>query len=79
MALWNNPRWFDDKKRQEQLDDHIRATGKARFGIRKFEEDKKADRGKSRLCFPLERFCCRRELHFHWSRRLVMAVVEFIR
>jgi demethylmenaquinone methyltransferase/2-methoxy-6-polyprenyl-1,4-benzoquinol methylase len=43
MALWNNPRWFDDKKRQEQLDDHIRATGKARFGIREFEENKKAD------------------------------------
>jgi demethylmenaquinone methyltransferase/2-methoxy-6-polyprenyl-1,4-benzoquinol methylase len=43
MALWNNPRWFDDKKRQEQLDDHIRATGKARFGIREFEEDKKAE------------------------------------
>ena len=43
MALWNNPRWFDDKRRQEQLDDHIRATGKARFGLREFDEDKKAD------------------------------------
>jgi hypothetical protein len=41
MALWNNPRWFDDKKRQEQLDDHIRATGKARFGIREFEETRR--------------------------------------
>ena len=39
MDLWNNPRWFDDKKRQEQLDDHIRTTGKARFGIREFEEE----------------------------------------
>jgi demethylmenaquinone methyltransferase/2-methoxy-6-polyprenyl-1,4-benzoquinol methylase len=43
MALWNNPRWFDDKRRQEQLDDHIRATGKARFGLREFAEDRKAD------------------------------------
>jgi len=43
MALWQNPSWFDDKKRKEQLDDHIRATGKARFGIREFDEKKKAD------------------------------------
>jgi demethylmenaquinone methyltransferase/2-methoxy-6-polyprenyl-1,4-benzoquinol methylase len=43
MALWNNPRWFDDKKRQEQLDDFVRATGRARFGIREFDEGKKAD------------------------------------
>ena len=42
MALWQNPSWFDDKKRKEQLDDHIRATGKARFGIREFDEKKKA-------------------------------------
>ena len=41
MALWDNPRWFSDKKRQEQLDDKIRATGKARFGIHEFDEDKK--------------------------------------
>jgi demethylmenaquinone methyltransferase/2-methoxy-6-polyprenyl-1,4-benzoquinol methylase len=43
MAFWHNPRWFDGKKRQEQLDDHIRFTGKARFGIREFDEKKKAD------------------------------------
>lgn len=43
MALWQNPRWFDEKRRQEQLDDHINATGRARFGIREFAEEKKAD------------------------------------
>jgi len=43
MALWQNPRWFDDRQRQKQLDDHVRATGKARFGIREFEETKKAE------------------------------------
>jgi demethylmenaquinone methyltransferase / 2-methoxy-6-polyprenyl-1,4-benzoquinol methylase len=43
MALWNNPRWFDVEKRKEQLDDFVRATGKARFGIREFAEEKKAD------------------------------------
>lgn len=43
MALWNNPRWFDDRRRQEQLDDHIRTTGKARFGVREFSEQEKAD------------------------------------
>lgn len=42
MKSWKNPRWFDEKKRLEQLDDHIRATGRARFGIREFEEDQKA-------------------------------------
>ncbi len=43
MALWQNPRWFDDAQRKRQLDDHIRATGRARFGNREFDEDKKAD------------------------------------
>ena len=43
MALWQNPRWFDADRRREQLDDHIRTTGKARFGIRRYEEEKKAD------------------------------------
>lgn len=42
MALWENPRWFDGQKRKEQLDDHIRATGKARFGIRELDEKDKA-------------------------------------
>lgn len=43
MALWENPSWFDKKKRREQLDDHIRATGKARFGIREYDEQQKVD------------------------------------
>jgi len=41
MALWQNPDWFDEGKRREQLDDHISATGKARFGIRTFQENEK--------------------------------------
>ncbi len=43
MAFWQNPRWFDDSKRQEQIDDYIHATGKARFGIREYAEEKKAE------------------------------------
>ncbi len=43
MALWQNPRWFDANRRREQLDEHIRATGKARFGVRQYDEGKKAD------------------------------------
>jgi demethylmenaquinone methyltransferase/2-methoxy-6-polyprenyl-1,4-benzoquinol methylase len=41
MALWHNPDWFDAGRRREQLDDHIEQTGKARFGIRTFEENEK--------------------------------------
>lgn len=41
MTLWQNPRWFDDKKRQEQVDEYIRETGRARFGIREFDETQK--------------------------------------
>jgi demethylmenaquinone methyltransferase / 2-methoxy-6-polyprenyl-1,4-benzoquinol methylase len=43
MTLWNNPHWFDNQQRQKQLDDFVRATGRARFGIREFDEGKKAD------------------------------------
>ncbi len=43
MAFWKNPQWFDAHRRQEQVDEHIRTSGKARFGIREFEEEKKAD------------------------------------
>jgi demethylmenaquinone methyltransferase/2-methoxy-6-polyprenyl-1,4-benzoquinol methylase len=43
MTPWQNPRWFDDRQRQEQLDEHIRATGLARFGIRTFDEERKAE------------------------------------
>ncbi len=41
MALWQNPRWYDDLRRREQLDDHIAATGTARFGLRTFRENEK--------------------------------------
>ncbi len=41
MALWQNPDWFDAGRRQEQLDDHIVKTGKARFGLRTFQENEK--------------------------------------
>jgi len=41
MALWQNPDWFDAVRRQQQLDDHIAQTGKARFGLRTFEENEK--------------------------------------
>ena len=43
MALWNHPRWFDPQKRREQLDEHIRTTGKARFGIRELAAQKKVN------------------------------------
>lgn len=41
MALWQNPKWFDADRRREQLDDHISKTGRARFGIRTFQENEK--------------------------------------
>ena len=41
MALWQNPNWFDNNKRREQLDEFISATGKARFGLRTFQEHEK--------------------------------------
>jgi demethylmenaquinone methyltransferase/2-methoxy-6-polyprenyl-1,4-benzoquinol methylase len=41
MALWQNPDWFDANRRREQLDDFISATGRARFGIRTFQENEK--------------------------------------
>jgi demethylmenaquinone methyltransferase / 2-methoxy-6-polyprenyl-1,4-benzoquinol methylase len=41
MALWQNPDWFDANKRSEQLDEFISTTGKARFGIRTFQENEK--------------------------------------
>jgi len=43
MAFWQNPRWFDDRQRKKQLDEHIRTTGRARFGLREFDEEKKAE------------------------------------
>lgn len=41
MALWQNPRWFDENRRRELLDDHIAQTGRTRFGIRTFQENEK--------------------------------------
>ncbi len=41
MALWQNPSWYDAQRRREQLDDHVSGTGKARFGIRTFQENEK--------------------------------------
>ena len=38
MALWQTPRWFDARRRSEQVDDYIQATGTARFGIRTYKE-----------------------------------------
>jgi demethylmenaquinone methyltransferase/2-methoxy-6-polyprenyl-1,4-benzoquinol methylase len=43
MALWEQPEWFDNKRRREQLDEHVHATGKARFGKREFDADRKVD------------------------------------
>ncbi|MEJ2038897.1 MAG: class I SAM-dependent methyltransferase [Desulfosarcinaceae bacterium] len=41
MSLWKNPRWFDENKRREQMDDHVASTGNARFGLRTFAENEK--------------------------------------
>ena len=41
MDLWKNPRWFDEGKRKEQLDDFIEDSGTARFGIRTYNESEK--------------------------------------
>ncbi len=41
MTLWPGPRWFDARKRREQLDEYVQATGKARFGLRTFKESEK--------------------------------------
>jgi demethylmenaquinone methyltransferase/2-methoxy-6-polyprenyl-1,4-benzoquinol methylase len=42
MAIWQNPRWYDAPKRRQQLDEYIIRTGRARFGLREFQEKKKA-------------------------------------
>ena len=41
MFRWQNPRWFDACRRHEQIDEHITATGQARFGIQTFQENEK--------------------------------------
>ena len=41
MTLVKMPRWFDASRRQEQLDEHVAATGRARWGSRTFGESEK--------------------------------------
>jgi demethylmenaquinone methyltransferase/2-methoxy-6-polyprenyl-1,4-benzoquinol methylase len=41
MAFWQNPRWFDARSRQAQLDEHVRRTRQAQFGERIFHEKEK--------------------------------------
>ena len=41
MALWQNPRWFDARRRCEQVDEYVQASGTARFGIRTYTESDK--------------------------------------
>jgi demethylmenaquinone methyltransferase/2-methoxy-6-polyprenyl-1,4-benzoquinol methylase len=41
MSLWRQPRWFDARRRHEQLDEYIEATGRARFGLQTFEAGEK--------------------------------------
>jgi demethylmenaquinone methyltransferase/2-methoxy-6-polyprenyl-1,4-benzoquinol methylase len=41
MALWKNPTWFNAPERHQQVDDHIVATGQARFGIHTYRENEK--------------------------------------
>ncbi len=41
MTIWQNPRWFDARKRVEQLDEHVQSTGEARFGLRTYQENEK--------------------------------------
>lgn len=41
MTLWHKPRWSDARRRREQLDEHVRDTRRAAFGIRTFAESEK--------------------------------------
>lgn len=41
MALWHHPRWSDAPRRREQLDEHVRDTRRAAFGVRTFAESEK--------------------------------------
>jgi len=42
MSIWKNPKWFRSTERQEQLDQHVRQTGQAAFGLKTFAEEDKA-------------------------------------
>jgi len=41
MIFGQNPRWFGADRRREQLDEHIEQSGRARFGIRAYQESDK--------------------------------------
>jgi len=69
MPIWKNPKWFKSAERQQQLDQHVRRTGQARFGLNTFAEKEKAaavrrhfervapkyDFMNSLLCFGIQR------------------------
>jgi demethylmenaquinone methyltransferase/2-methoxy-6-polyprenyl-1,4-benzoquinol methylase len=43
MSIWKKPHWFKSNERQQQLDQHVRQTGQARFGLKSYAETEKAD------------------------------------
>ena len=41
MLFWEKPDWFDANRRKEQLEDHVRQSSIARFGIRRMPAEVK--------------------------------------
>jgi demethylmenaquinone methyltransferase/2-methoxy-6-polyprenyl-1,4-benzoquinol methylase len=41
MNLRQHPRWYDARRRYEQVDEYVEETGRARFGLRTFKEGEK--------------------------------------
>lgn len=41
MVMWKDPKWFDNRSRKEQLDEHIQNTKTARFGLKVYNEKEK--------------------------------------
>jgi demethylmenaquinone methyltransferase/2-methoxy-6-polyprenyl-1,4-benzoquinol methylase len=41
MLSWEKPNWFDANRRREQLEDHVRHSRMARFGLRKMAAEVK--------------------------------------
>ena len=41
MRFWEKPEWFDANRRREQLEDHVRQSRTARFGIREMAAEVK--------------------------------------
>lgn len=41
MNLWQNPKWYDARKRNEQMDEHVQKSGLASFGLRTYQENEK--------------------------------------